>query len=592
MTDIPAEVRERRLSELSTASPDAIWFLAPDGAIVWSNGTADEIGGHPGTAFVSLLDGESAQRFTSTVLSAARHNGSWTGDLVVRSWQRTFPAAVRAQAHHDDAGAVREISLVVRDVSREQQAEAVLRDQARRDALTGLPNRAEFVERLTLALHRAFVHHTNVAVLFCDLDGFKAVNDGFGHDAGDELLVAVAGRLVAGVGIHDVVARFGGDEFVVLLADVADADAACGVAQRLVDAVGQPVRLSMASVGVGASIGVALGNVSTADADSLMNQADAAMYVAKRRGKRRVQRFDAELAEQFRVRARLHDDIDSGLHSGAFRVVYTPVVHATDGSLHSFEAGLRWDHDEFGELGPADFVAIAKERSLMLRLGGIVVDDAARRAEQWNSARDEVRTVWLTVGGQELLAGGFLAMVADAVDAAGVGPQRLGVEAPYRAVARHPDEATRVLQALHWMGVRIAIDDVGAEPVAAEHLLRCSADTIKLDRRMVSSLGESAEAVGSLAALSAIGRALGMQVIAKGVTTAAQIELVQEFGCTAVQGDVVAPALRPEAVDHVLAVGRSAAVPWPTTPVLRVALSPSQIAERMLRLRADLRRVA
>lgn len=592
MTDIPAEVRERRLSELSTASPDAIWFLAPDGAIVWSNGTADEIGGHPGTTFAALLDGESAQRFASTVLSAARHNGSWTGDLVVRSWRHTFPAAVRAQAHYDDSGAVGEFSLVVRDVSREQQAEAVLRDQARRDALTGLPNRAEFVERLTLALHRASVHDTNVAVLYCDLDGFKAVNDGFGHDAGEELLVAVAGRLVAGVGIHDVVARLVGDAFIVLLADVADADVACGVAQRLVDAVGQPVRLAMASVGVGASIGVALGNASSADADAVMRWADAAMYVAKRRGGRRVQRFDAELAEQSRVRSRLHADIDSGLHSGAFRVVYTPVVQVADGSLHSFEAGLRWDHDEFGELGPADFVAIAEERSLMLRLCGAVVDDAVQRAELWNSGRDEIRTVWVAVGEDELLASDFLAIVADAVDGAGVGPQCLGIEAPYRAVARHPDETTRVLQSLHWMGMRIAIDGVGAEPVDVQHLLRCSADTIKLDRRIVSSLGESAEAVGGLAALSAIGQALGMEVVATGVTTTAQMELVQEFGCTAVQGDVVASALRPEAVDHVLAVGRSTAVPWPDTSVLRVALSRSQIAERMVQLRADLARVA
>mgnify|MGYP003345858454 CR=1 FL=1 len=598
MSEPTADERARRLCELFDAEPDVIVFVDPNGVVQYANAAARRLVGSledDRLDLQAIFDPASMESFDRIAFPTIVGAGAWSGEMTLAGPAGPVPVAVRCRAYRDADGALAEISVVARDISDRRRSEHALRAQAHRDLLTGLSNRSEFLEHLRRALAVSRIVGDPIAVLFCDLDGFKAVNDSLGHEAGDELLAVVAARLVAGVRASDLVARVGGDEFVVLLDGVTDIAAAQSAADRLIDVVSAPIELAAGVVHVGVSIGIALGDGGCRDAEQLVSRADDAMFDAKRQGRRRAQCFDARLAARAQRRRALRADLPSALANGDFAVVYTPVVAVEDGSLQAFEAGLRWNHADFGELGPDDFMELARDLGLAHVLSALVVDDAVVRANQWvEQARspEAHRTIWLTVGAQDLVSGSVLPLVTDAVEAGRIGPGAIGVEAPHAAICRHPNEAQRMLQALHWHGVRVSIDDVGSEPFTPAQLQRYCADSIKFDRRMIAALADAPEAVGALAALVSMARALGLDTVAKGVSTAAQVRLLQEFGCTALQGDVVSAPLSSQAIGTIHDAGTTwTALPvWPTTVQLRSAMTRSQVAERMLGLRADSRR--
>ncbi len=581
------------LLELIEASNEIVVVATKAGVIQYANRAASALlgeGPRPAT-LNALFSDEAMETVRTVVVPAVVATRTWTGELtlVVESQDAVArTVAVNCVGHcNGDDHELTSISLLASDISEYKRAEQTLRDQATRDALTGLPNRAMLLEHLAASLARGERTGLLPAVMFLDLDGFKAVNDGLGHEAGDELLIEVGKRLLECVRATDVVARFGGDEFVILLDNISSLDMARQVADRIIARVEEPVELSCGTGNVGTSIGISLPGTDEIDSETLLGQADTAMYRAKQLGKRRHQFFDDDLRARAAARDLLRSELVAAIEDEQFWVSYTPVASVVTGDLSSFEAGLRWAHPTRGELGPSEFMLLAREAGVSRDLDRIVIDAAVAQAQLWNVGRERPRTVWLTVGVQDLLSGDLQTVIAQAIERAGIAPGSLGIEIPLNTLTKHPVESQRALQALNWNGVRIAIDDFGAEHFAPAQLQRYYADTVKLDRRMITALAGEPEAVGALAAVTSVCRSLGLEVVAKGVDKVEELELLQELGCTNVQGNIVAKAAQACDVQPLVdgVVPWIAALGWPARQALTEAMSKSQMAERMLRLR-------
>lgn len=460
--------------------------------------------------------------------------------------------------------------------------------RALRDPLTGLANRALLVEALAGALARMTRSGRRPAVMFLDLDGFKAVNDAYGHDTGDDLLIEVARRVIECVRTTDVVGRFGGDEFVVVLEDVGDIAVVQLIADRILHRLSETMLLRNAVVRIGASIGVSLAREDTMTAEELLAEADAAMYRAKRAGKHQYKVFDDELRARFEAKAQLRKDLAGALDRNEFATLYTPVARAIDGELSTLEGTLRWLHPTRGELAPSDFLALARESGLARELDHYALRDAAAVARHWNTDSNGAPiTVWVTVGVHDLLAGELQSFVAHLVEEAALGPGSLGIDVPLATLMEHPPEAERALQSIAWHGVRVAVDDFGADMFSPAQLQRFHVDTVTLDRRLIGAADRAPEALSMLAGVVAMARALGLEVLAKGVSSTPQLELLQELGCSLVQGPRIADPLVADGVDALVA-GQTPwrDEGWPMATPLSAPMTRIQVVERLLKLRA------
>jgi diguanylate cyclase (GGDEF)-like protein len=401
------DLLRRRFEEALDDSADVVVFADPDGTVTYANRTAQSyLAG--GTHIAELFDEPSREILSSEALPHAYSSGFWDGELAVAiGTEYRVPVNAALHAHTDGTGEIEYLSLVSHDIAALKSAQDSLRERATHDALTGLPNRVCFLEHLEFALRRLDREEGSVAVMFSDLDGFKAVNDGLGHEAGDELLIEVGRRMRSCLREYDVVARFGGDEFVILLTGVEDLTVAQRVADRIMASIMKPIALTGGEGHVAASIGISISNDPRTDPETILAEADAAMYRAKQLGKRRYQLFDDDLRARSRARQALLDDLDSAIERGEFTVMYTPVVDVRTAELVSLEAALSWLHRKRGTIGPAEFVPLARERGRLLQLNGALLGDVAANSSAWQRPdRDErAFTTWVTIGPQELLQG-------------------------------------------------------------------------------------------------------------------------------------------------------------------------------------------
>ncbi len=570
-------------------SADVVVFTAPDGAITYANHAAQSF--LAGSAeLVDLFDADSTARLIDECLPQTYADGFWAGELALTLGDGyTVPVNAVLLSHSDEHGEIEYLSLVAHDIAILKEAQRALELAATHDGLTGLPNRAHFMDLLRASLARLDRSGGSVAVMFSDLDGFKAVNDGLGHEAGDELLIEVGRRMQTCVRDTDVVARFGGDEFVMLLDGIDDLTVAQRVADRVMWAVERPVQLSSGDGNVGASIGIAIASSSSVDAEALLADADAAMYRAKQLGKRRHQLFDDDLRARAAARQSLLDDLREAVGRREFAVQYLPVVETRSGSVVSVESGLRWIHRKRGTLGAGEFMALARELGMVLDLNRMLLADVGQRASDWASTSVDgiVTTTWVTIGPQEVLQGELDRFLTGLADEHRLPPGAIGIEVPLSVLTRHAIEAERLCQALSWMGVRIAIDDFGADPFIPAQLQRFHVDTVKLDRRFVRSLSDAPEAISALSGIVAFARALGLDVVAKGVERIEEVEVLQELGCTLLQGTVVARPMPPSRLTPLLQTSGPWMARWPTRDAISGPLSRPQVVERLLRLRKN-----
>ena len=432
---------------------------------------------------------------------------------------------------HDEAGVHTGWISHCIDVTRRRNLESDLIWRAHHDALTGLPNRVMFMR----CLEGALADGQGTTVIFLDLDDFKIVNDSLGHGAGDELLKAFAARLQSALGPDDVVARFGGDEFVILLGSAAGDDDATAVTDRIVHELRTPVFINGEPIYVTTSMGVRLclpGDA--AGADAALRDADSAMYRAKQLGKGRCEVFDDEM----RRRATERLDLESALHTVLQRdelfLVYQPLVELPSGHITGVEALLRWQHPTIGLVSPVDFIPLAEQNGTIVPIGTWVVEEACRQLAEWG---DPDLKVSVNVASQQLAGPGLIDTVRRTLKATGIAPAQLCLEITETAVLGDSESTARTLSALIELGVGLAVDDFGVGYASLSHLRQLlPVNTLKIDKSFVDGLLDGAEDAAIVEGVIGLAHSLGLTVVAEGVEYGEQVELLSRWGCETGQG--------------------------------------------------------
>jgi diguanylate cyclase (GGDEF)-like protein/PAS domain S-box-containing protein len=424
------------------------------------------------------------------------------------------------------------------DITERKRLEAQLLHDALHDPLTGLANRVLFGEHLDRALRRRTRRGSGVAVLFLDLDDFKVVNDSLGHQAGDRLLIEVAGRLTGAIRAGDVVARQGGDEFTVLLDSVRSVEDAVESAGRIAAELRRPIDLDGRSLILGVSIGIALSRGRGDGADDLLAHADAAMYAAKEDGKARHAVFDPTMRARARSRLETEAELRRALDEEAFTLEYQPIVELDSGRLAGFEALVRWCHPERGLIQPLDFIALAEATGLIVPLGRFVTETACRQLREWRAAYPALAdlTMSINVSPREAIEPGFAAQTRAILAAADIDPSCLILEITESIMVRESVDTDGSLRQLVDLGVGLAVDDFGTGFSALEYFKRFAIRSLKLDRSFIVGLGISQEDTAIVTATLAFASALDLSVTAEGVETAAQVDRLRALGCRRGQG--------------------------------------------------------
>ena len=471
-------------------------------------------------------------------------------DTVAREWS---PEEIE---HFTEiaASAVTEIELQRRTVEAER-IERQLRHDALHDGLTGLPNRACFVERLRHAGERARRHaEDSFAVLFVDLDHFKVVNDSFGHLAGDELLVEVARRLSGCLRSVDTLARLGGDEFALLLEEVKDPSDAARVAERLQIALRSPMTIRDSEVFTSASIGIAMYGRADDAPQHLLRSADLAMYRAKEHGRSRFEVFDPAMHTAAMDRLRMEMDLRRAIERDQLLLHYQPVFSLSTGGVVAVEALIRWQHPDRGLIPPLDFIPIAERTGLIGDIGNWVITRACEQLKCWE--RDfgyaAPQSVWINVSPKQFAQRNLADQVGELFTSIGFEPRRIKFEITESIMLEDIELATRTLGELRRLGVQVFMDDFGTGYSSLTYLGRLPLDGIKVDRSFVSQMGtdmRQAQLVGTIITLI---RNLGLEPIAEGVETDQQARLLREMGCAFAQGFVFCRPVPPREIDDLL----------------------------------------
>ncbi|HWH32437.1 MAG TPA: bifunctional diguanylate cyclase/phosphodiesterase [Egibacteraceae bacterium] len=416
-------------------------------------------------------------------------------------------------------------------------AQRQLSHLALHDPLTGLPNRRLLLDRVEMALARSARRPGEVAVLFCDLDRFKVVNDSLGHAAGDELLIEVAARLRQAVRPDDTVARLGGDEFVICCEGLDGAQGLRAIAERVTRVLGAPVRVAGEEVFVTVSIGLASAQGGPGSAEALIQQADAAMYAAKAAGRDRIESADPEVVDVRSMRLERENALRRAIDKGGLRLEYQPVLDLRTGATAFVEALVRWGHPDGGLLQPDAFIPLAEESGLIVPLGEWVLDEALSQLARWHAAgRNLGCGMSVNVSARQLRDPSFVLHVQRALARTGVAPSALTLEITERVLLEEAREELASLEALRLLGVQIAVDDFGTRYASLAYLKRLPVNGLKIDRTFVSGVAHDTHDAAIVAAIVTLGHTLGMRVTAEGVETAEQLAAVQALGCDLAQG--------------------------------------------------------
>lgn len=511
---------------------------------------------------------------TQSCLPMTMRDGCWKGETALLTGAgRELPVSQVIVAHRDGtSGEVRYFSTIMRDISEVKQYEKQLEHQATHDALTGLPNRNLLGDRMQQAMAHAERYGHKVATLFLDLDQFKFVNDSLGHEVGDRLLIAVAERLRNAVRQGDTVARQGGDEFVVVLADVERLEDAADVAAKLLAAMQTPTVIEGHELFVTASIGMSLFPQDGGDVPTLLRHADMAMYRAKDEGRNSFQFFASDMNQRVVERLSLEGGLRHALEREEFMLYYQPQVDLASGQIIGVEALLRWNHPDLGLVPPAKFIPLAEETGLIVGIGNWVLRKACAQNKAWQDAGLPSIAVSVNISARQFRRQEMVDAVQQTLAATGLAARHLDLELTETMIMHEPDRVISVLRQLSEMGVQISVDDFGTGYSSLNYLKRFPINKVKIDQSFVREITSDPDDAAVAKTIVSIAHDMHMKVIAEGTETEGQINALRSYGCDEVQGYYFSRPLPPDDVAAMLRDGRRLAVRTPSDALERTLL--------------------
>ena len=541
---LAAQVFENAAEGIIITRPDTtIEMINPAFTRITGYTPAEVVGQKPSI----LRSGRQSAAFYHRMWETVHDEGLWQGEI----WNRRksgeiYPEWLNISVVYDEAGEIAHYLGIFSDISATKHSEAQLEHMAHHDALTGLPNRSLLNDRIDTALRRAKRDHRMVATVFLDLDHFKDINDSFGHAVGDAVLKQAATRLLECVREEDTIARLGGDEFVILIENIEDVALTINAAERILTCLNPPLTVEHQEFFIGASIGISIYPHDGDTAETLIRNADTAMYQAKRQGRNNIQRYSEQQTETARNRMRLENGLRHALKESRFEAWLQPQIDLASGKLTGFEALCRWPDEERGMIPPVEFIPLAENNGLIVQIGESMLRQSCRQIVAWRAAGLTPPPVAINVSGRQLRRLDFLAALCTILEDEGCRPEWIELEVTESDILKDAEPAIATLHGIREMGISLALDDFGTGFSSLSYLKRLPVNCIKIDRAFVQGLPSDTNDRAIVQAVVAMGRSLDMRVLAEGVETPAQVRALSLMGCALAQGYHFGRPARPD----------------------------------------------
>jgi diguanylate cyclase (GGDEF)-like protein/PAS domain S-box-containing protein len=559
-------VEKERAQVTLNSIGDAVACTDSSGNITYLNLVAEkmtgssreEAAGRPMAEVLRIMDATSRKAIANPMEQAVDQNKTVhlpSNSILLRRDGGEIPIEDSVSPIHDREGRATGAVIVFRDVSAAQAMALQMAHSAQHDFLTGLPNRMLLNDRVSQAISLAARHMKKVAVLFLDLDGFKHVNDSLGHPIGDKLLQSIAKRLVDCGRSSDTVSRQGGDEFVVLLSEVEQSNDAAVTARRMLQAVAEPHSIGQHDLHITSSIGVSIYPDDGPDAETLIKNADTAMYQAKENGHQSYQFFKPAMNVRAVKRQSIEESLRRALERQEFALHYQPKVNLRTGEITGAEALIRWTHPIRGSVPPSDFIPIAEDCGLILPIGNWVLREACRQARAWVNAGLPTTTVAVNISAMEFRDENFLQGVFAILEETGLDPTSLELELTESVLMRHVGSTESILKTLRARGVRLAVDDFGTGYSSLSYLRKFPINALKIDQSFVRQITTAPDETTIVTAVISMGRSLKLRVIAEGVETQEELSFLQAHQCDEAQGYYFSRPIAPEHLAKLLKTG-------------------------------------
>jgi diguanylate cyclase (GGDEF)-like protein/PAS domain S-box-containing protein len=559
---IKAQNEQRLAAQVFDNSREAIVITDADNRIITVNQAFTKITGYPPAEVQGqnpriLASGEHGSDFYAAMWQSITANGHWQGEI----WNRRksgeiYPEWLSISSVRDIRGNLTHYIAIFADISELKAADERIRFLAQHDALTGLPNRILLQDRLLQAMAIAQRDSEKIAILFIDLDHFKTINDSLGHHVGDRLLQEVAARLSGCVRAIDTVSRQGGDEFVIVLAQIRNPADAAHVAQKILTSVALPYDIDGLELHITPSIGIAVYPDDGRDSESLIKNADAALYHAKENGRNNYQYFTESLNTRAFERLSLENSLRRALERGEFRLHYQPLIDLTSGAIVGVEALIRWQHPDFGLVMPDRFIMVAEDTGLIVPIGEWVIQEACRQNNAWQKAGLPPIRVSVNLSALQFKQRNLDEVIARILAESGVSPGLLELELTESAIMNGTESTVETLRNFKTMGLRLSIDDFGTGYSSLSYLKRFPIDKLKIDRSFVRDVSTDPDDAAIASAIIAMAHSLRLKVIAEGVETKEQLDFLLREGCDGAQGYYYSKPLPAAEMEQFLRVGK------------------------------------